>query len=430
MLNKLRQFIRRYQLLKSGDHVVCAVSGGADSVAMLFAMYLLRERLEITLSAAHFNHGLRGEESDRDEAFVRQLCDRLDIALTVGRGKVIAGNKGLEAAARDARYGFLKTLTGKIATAHTADDNAETVLMHLVRGTGLKGLGGISPENGRLIRPMLSVTRNDVVLFLQEYHLSYVTDSSNEADCFMRNRLRHYVIPLLQKENPRLAENLSAMALRLRDDEQALVELSPVDLPDVPTLQNMPRALRIRCIAAFLQKNGLREPEAEHIGLVEAVIFSDNPSARIILPGNVRVFRRYDQLICGVNAHPIRPHALTCPTTVSLKELGVAIRCVPADALMNDPHVFTVIPNGRITVRCRQTGDVIRLSGGTRTLKKLFIDRKIPAAERCRIPVIADDVGVLGVYGIGANLDRLGTGNGAVEIRFDKVDSSRSGGLK
>jgi len=136
MLNKLLAFIRRYEMIAPGDSVICAVSGGADSVALLFAMYLLKEKLCIRLSAAHFNHRLRGGESDRDEAFVRDFCDRYDIPLFVGGGEVVPGKKGLEAAARDARYAFLKTLPGKIATAHTADDNAETVLLHLVRVRG------------------------------------------------------------------------------------------------------------------------------------------------------------------------------------------------------------------------------------------------------------------------------------------------------
>ena len=157
MLSKLCTAVSHYKMLRPGDTVIAAVSGGADSVALLFGMYLLKDKLGITLQAAHFNHHLRGEESDRDEAFVRQFCDRYDIPLTVGQGNVVAGKKGLEAAARDARYAFLKTLSGKIATAHTADDNAETVLMHLVRGTGLKGLGGITPVRGNLIRPMLDV---------------------------------------------------------------------------------------------------------------------------------------------------------------------------------------------------------------------------------------------------------------------------------
>lgn len=421
MLNKLRKFIRRYQLLQPGDHVICAVSGGADSVAMLFAMYLLRERMEITLSAAHFNHGLRGDESDRDEAFVRQLCDRLDIPLSVGRGNVTAGKKGLEAAARDARYGFFETLSGKLATAHTADDNAETVLMHLVRGTGLKGLGGISPASGQLIRPMLSVTRREILDFLQEYNLSYVTDSSNQTDQFMRNRLRHHVMPLLQQENPSLAENLSAMALRLRDDEQALTELSVADpMPDVPALRQMPQALRSRCIAAFLQKHGMKEPEAAHIGLVDNLIFSDNPSARFIVSGDLQISRCYDHLVCVSPAPAIIPLELTCPGDFLLENLDLRILCVPAEKQVNDLCAFTVVPKGKLILRCRQAGDTIRLSGGTKSLKKLFIDRKIPVMERSRIPVIADDDGVLGIYGIGVNLDRFSADKGAIEIRFLK----------
>ena len=423
MLNKLREFIRRYQMLLPGDKVVCAVSGGADSIALLFALYLLSRQLEISLSAAHFNHGLRGDESDRDESFVRQLCERLDIPLYVGAESVVAGKKGLEAAARDARYGFFNTLPGKIATAHTADDNAETVLMHLVRGTGLKGLGGISPVNGRLIRPMLSVTRPEVLAFLHEYNLSYVTDSSNETDCFMRNRLRHHVMPILQQENPALAENLSAMALRLRDDEDLLDELTAdVTAADVPALKRLPCAIRRRWIVAFLQRNGVKEPEAVHVEMIDRLIFSDKPSARVTLSDDLQVSRQYDQLVCGSNMPAIETVELICPCEVYLDDIGVCVSCTPAETQRNDPYCFTVASKGKIYVRCRRAGDTMRLSGGTRSLKKLFIDRKIPAMQRCIIPVVVDDEGILGVYGIGANLDRLSDGNRATEIRFNKMD--------
>ena len=422
MLNKLRSFIRNYRLLQPGDRVVCAVSGGADSVALLFSLYLLREQLGITLAAAHYNHGLRGAESDRDEQFVRQLCDRFDIPLTVGQGKVTAGKKGLEAAARDARYGFLKTLQGKIATAHTADDNAETVLMHMVRGTGLKGLGGIAPINGRLIRPMLSVTRQEVLAFLQEYSLSWVTDSSNETDLFLRNRLRSQVMPLLKQENPRLAEKLSAMALRLREDERALSELALAEeSPDVPALRRMPSALRSRWIADFLQRNGVKEPEAEHIALTENLIFSGKPSAEITLRDGIRISRSYDRLICSTPEEKIFSAELTCPGEAVLKTAGWKVYCAPAKDRVNEPLRFTVRPAGRIFLRSRCSGDALRLSGGTKTIKKLFIDRKIPAARRDQIPVVADEAGVLGVCGIGGNLDHLDFGEGAVEIRFEPL---------
>ena len=159
MRNKLLRMIRQYDMIMPGDTVVCAVSGGADSVALLFAMYLLKDKLDIRLEAAHFNHHLRGEESDGDEAFVREFCGRYDIPLHVGSEEVRSGKKGLEAAARDARYAFLRSLDGKISTAHTADDNAETVIMRMIRGTGLKGLGAIVPVSGNVIRLMLLINR-------------------------------------------------------------------------------------------------------------------------------------------------------------------------------------------------------------------------------------------------------------------------------
>ncbi len=420
MLNKLLSYIREQEMVQPGDTVICAVSGGADSVALLFALYLLKEKLGITLEAAHFNHHLRAEESDRDEAFVRQLCDRYDIPLHVSGGEIVPGKKGLEAAARDARYAFLRSLPGKIATAHTADDNAETVLMHLVRGTGLKGLGGITPIHGNVIRPMLRTTRQDVESFLEEWCLSHIEDSSNETDAFLRNRIRHHVMPLLKKENPRIAENLSQMALRLRQDEEFLSEqANSTTLPPVESLKRMPKALRNRALEAFLKENGVKEPEDSHITLTESLLFSEKPSARASFPGGVTIAREYDRLVCLPEKTELEETVLPSPGEVFLP--GLRIACEPASEMVNTPETFTVCPVGEIRLRSRKSGDSIRLSGGSKSLKKLFIDRKIPAAQRQRIPVICDEKGILGVYSIGANWDRT-AGENAVTIRFEKID--------
>ncbi len=422
MLNKLESFMGRYSMLQPGDRVICAVSGGADSVALLFAMYLLRQKWQISVAAAHFNHRLRGQESDRDEAFVRDLCNRYDIELYVGSGQIVPGKKGLEAAAREARYAFLKTLPGKIATAHTANDNAETVLMHMVRGTGLKGLGAIAPVNGQLIRPMLGVTRQEVLAFLEEYSLDYVTDSSNESDCFLRNRLRHHVMPLLEQENPRLAQNLSDMALRLRQDEEALTAMAQKEGElSVSALRQMMPAVRSRTLAAFLKRCGVKEPEAEHIALAEKLVFSSKPSAKASLPGGVVILRSYDALMPAGEGNTLAARILPCPGTMELPESGLRIVCTPARQLFRETDCFTVIPNGQIILRARQAGDQLRLSGGTKMLKKLYIDCKLPAAKRPLIPVLADDIGVLGVYGFGANLDRLASELPAVQIRFEQI---------
>lgn len=419
MLNKLTDFIRQQNLVSAGDTVICAVSGGADSVALLFSLYLLKEKLEITLEAAHFNHRLRGEESDRDEAFVRSFCDRYDIPLHMGSGCVQPGKKGLEAAARDARYGFLRSLSGKIATAHTADDNAETVLMHLVRGTGLKGLGGITPVAGNVIRPMLTVTRSEVEAFLEEWCLSCIQDSSNDTDAFLRNRIRHHVIPLLKEENPRLAENVSAMALRLREDEAYLSRQAAFEeLPKVEELRNMEPAIRSRCLETFLKQSGVREPEQSHIAAAEALVFSRKPSAKAEFSGGVIIGRVYDRLEKLETPERFVPVVLPCPGEADIP--GFHVFCTPAEEVLQTESAFTVYPQGEILLRSRQSGDSIRLQGGSKSLKKLYIDRKIPASRRDGIPVVCDEQDILGVYSIGVNLDRAAEALPAVTIRFEK----------
>ncbi len=420
MQNKLYRFLREQNMVQPKDTVICAVSGGADSVALLFAMYLLKDKLEINLEAAHFNHHLRGAESDRDEAFVKDLCDRYDIPLHLGGAQVVPGKKGLEAAARDARYAFLRSLSGKIATAHTADDNAETVLMHLIRGTGLKGLGGITPVHGNVIRPMLTCTRQEVESFLEEWCLSHIEDSSNTSDAFLRNRIRRNVMPLLKQENPRLAENLSSMALRLREDEILLSRQANFEtLPTVESLKTMPPSLRSRCLEAFLKENGVKEPEQTHLEQVEQLLFSEKPSARANLPGGITVARQYDALTVLGKEAALETVTLTCPGITEVS--GFRVLCQPSDEIANSPDAFTVHPKGEMILRSRRAGDSIRLSGGSKSLKKLFIDRKIPADKRDKIPVVCDEQGILGVYSIGTNLDRAAGTLPAVTIRFEMI---------
>ena len=387
MRNKLLAFLREQNMLQPGDRVICAVSGGADSMAMLWALNTLKEKLKIDVQAAHFNHNLRGEESDRDEAFVKNFCNSHGIICHVGSARVEAGEKGLEAAARNARYGFLQQLPGKIATAHTADDNAETMLMHLIRGTGLKGLGGIAPNRENIIRPMLTVTRQEVLQFLKEENIPYVNDSSNETDAFLRNRIRHHVMPLLKAENPSLTENLSATALRLRQDEAVLDEQAALT-SDVEVLRQMPPSVQTRALQKLLVSFGVREPEAQHIALLRRLVCSDNPSAAGEFPGGVVIGREYGTLVKLEKGEKLGTYALNCPGETEIPELGIRVTCQSGEGI-------PVCVKGSLVLRSRQEGDTIRLSCGTRTLKKLFIDKKIPAMARDRIPVVADDAGVL-----------------------------------
>lgn len=418
MRSKLLAFLREQSMVQPGDTVVCAVSGGADSMALLWAMYLLKEKLRIDLQAAHFNHNLRGEESNRDEAFVTNFCRSHGIVCHVGSAQVKTGPKGLEAAARNARYAFLQSLSGKIATAHTADDNAETLFLHLVRGTGLKGLGGIAPVRENIIRPMLTVTRQEVLTFLKEEDIPYVTDSSNEGDDFLRNRIRHHVMPLLKAENPSLAENLSAAALRLRQDEEVLEKMAE-PAADVKALRQMPPAIQTRALAKLLTAFGVKEPEAAHVELLRRVVHSRNPSAYGEFPGSITIGRQYDRLVKLEKTPLLGVYELNCPGQTPIAELGLKVICEASGEERKGSYL--VHAEGKLILRSRREGDTIRLPGGTKSLKKILIDRKIPAAQRDRIPVIADAAGVVAVMGIGANEDRKAQPN--YRIRFETIEN-------
>ena len=222
-----------YSLL--GRRVLCAVSGGADS------MYLLHRCLEgaaengFGVCAAHYNHCLRGEESERDEAFVRGECARLGVDLRVGRGDVsgyaASHGMGTEEAARTLRYTFLEQaadelLADTIATAHNADDNAETVLFALARGSGPRGLAGIPPRRGRIVRPMLGVTRAEIERYLDSHGIEHVEDSTNASLDYSRNRIRALVMPVLRGRNPGFAEAAQRSSALLRADDEYLDSLA------------------------------------------------------------------------------------------------------------------------------------------------------------------------------------------------------------
>lgn len=402
MLNKLGAALGAECGVVAGDGLVCAVSGGADSVALLFGLYLLKEKMGFRLSAAHFNHHLRGEESDGDEAFVRDFCAGYRIPLTLGGAQVQPGKKGLEAAARDARYAFLRALPGKIVTAHTADDNAETVLMHLLRGTGLKGLGGIAPVSGNLLRPMLGITRQEVEAFLQEYHLPHREDSSNATDAFLRNRIRHGVLPLLREENPGVSVAISAMAQRLRQDEAYLAGQLEPGMPPVSRLRRMPPALQCRYAERFLKDCAVAEPEQTHISNLLELMESDKPSARMDFPGGVVIARDYDRLTRLDASPPPQPAAIRFPGETVLPQWGIRILC---SLTPNGGTGVRMQPDAQ--VRSRREGDSLRLNGGTKSLKKRMIDRKISAPLRSHIPILADSGGVIWAGQFGFHLDRL-----------------------
>lgn len=365
-----------------GQTVTCAVSGGADSVALLHLLSCKRQELELTLYAAHFDHGLR-PTSRRDAEFVQELCQRLHIPLTIGCGDVKAACRdglSLEEAARKLRYGFLLQQPGMIAVAHNADDQVETVLINLLRGTGLKGLCAMERQSGRIVRPLLDVTRLEIEAYLQENGLSHCEDETNEADDALRNRLRHHVVPLLRQENPSISRTVGRMTALLQEDEaylqektmELLREAKREDGYDCRILRQSP--LCQRAVRSLLQ---ISKPAMHHVQAVCEIMQELQGSSRVQLPG-MTVLRRYDVIYFGKTEEQ-RPEELT----VSCKEAGVV--------LWGDWQIaWQARPCGaeHLCIRSRQMGDTVRLSGGSKSIKKLFIDKKIPADCRERLPVV------------------------------------------
>jgi len=422
--DKVLAWCREQALFSPGERVVCAFSGGADSTAMLCCLASLRGEMKISLSAAHFNHGLRGAESDRDEAFCRDFCRERSIPFTAGRGNVAARaretGESTEQAARELRYEFLLSLSGdKVATAHTADDNLETILMNFTRGTGLRGLSGIPPVRGRLARPLLCVSRAEIEAYLVEAGVSHVEDSTNADDGCLRNRLRHHVVPLLRAENPSLTADTALLAARLRADEDCLTAQAAELLAAssegngswrVAPLLAAPEPVLARCAAQVLTLAGLTRPTAGHVRSILAVLRSESPSARCALPDGAEFCRRYGTalLVREKRAATWAPVVLPLSGSTVLPAAGLRVFCegpLPAGA-PGTPEHFSLRADrmtGGILLRPRHPGDVMRLPGGAKRLSRLQIDRKIPAAMRDLLPVLEVNGEIAAAAGIGGD---------------------------
>ncbi|MCL1903902.1 MAG: tRNA lysidine(34) synthetase TilS [Oscillospiraceae bacterium] len=278
MIDKVKKAIGQYNMLEQNDSVTVALSGGADSVALLNILLALREDCNLSVSAVHVNHQLRGEESFRDEAFVRKLCEKLNIPVVIRSVDVMGDKKkhqSVEEAAREARYKVFSEMPGKTATAHTADDNAETVLLNLIRGTGLKGLCGIPPVREVIIRPLILCERSDIEEFCRSKGLLYVTDSTNFSEEFTRNKIRLSLIPLIKELNPSFAGCVTRTSEILREDCRFLEGLIKTDDKagdyNIEYLRSLEKPLLNRIIIDLLSNNNV-SPSKTRISNISEII--------------------------------------------------------------------------------------------------------------------------------------------------------------
>ena len=287
MTDAVVQTVARHDLLQNGDSVIVALSGGADSVALLHVLYSLKEQYNLKLYAAHLNHQLRGEEADRDEQFCKILCEKYNIPLyrkSVPVGALAAKRKiSEELCGREERYRFFEALSGalhaKVATAHNADDNAETLLFHLARGSALQGAGGIPPKRGVFIRPLLGCTRAQIERYCDANGLDYVTDSTNLRDDYTRNKIRHQLTPLLRELNPRWEQaaarfcESAAQAADFLDAQAALLLQSAASDSGYAAklLLDAHPAVRSAALTRLCRAEGIA-PETRHLRLLEGIL--------------------------------------------------------------------------------------------------------------------------------------------------------------
>ncbi|MBO5211303.1 MAG: tRNA lysidine(34) synthetase TilS [Clostridia bacterium] len=405
MLEKVLNAIERFSLINKGDTVTVALSGGADSVALLHALWKLRDKLSITVKAAHLNHGIRGNEADRDEAFVKWFCLKFDIPIVCETVDIpsLAKEKGqsLELCAREVRYEFLsRNADGLIATAHTASDNTETLLFNLTRGSGTKGLSGIPPKRDNFIRPLIFCSRYDIEKYCIDNSLSYVTDSTNLTDDYTRNKIRHNVVTTLKEINPSLEDAIVRATDILREDNEALEfftnEALFKSVSDdgllCESIINLPMAVAKRVIIKYTETVE-SELQLDYLH-VNALYDICKNGGKISLPCGF-----YGEVKNGVLV-------IFCDEIVKNTEFyAELIKVEKINNLLSINLIDCDKIIGKPIIRTRKERDSIRLKnrGCTKTLNKLFTENKVDIAIRDSIPVIADDEGVIWVYGMGVS---------------------------
>lgn len=407
-----------YQMVRPGELVLCALSGGADSAAMTDWLWRQRQRLGIRVAAAHFIHGLRPGDAGRERELVEDFCRARQIPLQVGQGDTRAycsrHGCGEEEGARALRYAFLQQCADalgaqRIATAHHLEDNAETVLLNLCRGTGLNGLGGIPPVRGRLIRPMLFVTRDEIEKYLAQNHIRYVEDPSNGDESYARNRLRHRVTPQLRAINTQALRHIADAAASARQDAAYLDQVAQDFAEDkgrggfmaADELAGAAPAIALRAVQLlYRQAGGATVLTAAQRRAVLALC-TGGPSGRVDLPQGIVARRVYEALrFEKPAARQVPPPQQELQAGAWVRWGAYAIALDPAEEAAGRVYRFAADALAPpLTVRARREGDSILLRGHHRSIKKWMIEQKIPAHLRGVIPLVCDKKGVVLIAG-------------------------------
>jgi tRNA(Ile)-lysidine synthase len=442
LINKVKNTAAKYSMLKNGDRVVVAVSGGPDSICLLNALHVLSDELNLSLHVAHLDHMFRGSQSAEEAMFVAEQAKKLGLSCTVEKIDVPAfcGRRGLsaQAGAREIRYEFLSRVAAdvratRIATGHTASDQAETFLLRLIRGAGLHGLSGIPARRENVIRPLIMSTREEILDYLRTNDIEYVVDPSNSKPVYTRNRVRNVLLPVLKQFNPRIIETLAAEAELLREENEAaesrLTEITAGILERQgdsvlikrDEFNSLPLVYRRRLLRKSVERAGRDPARLSSVQIQEALEFmaAAQTGRALRLIHGLRLAREYDLLI-------VRPDAgskqysrdITVPGMTIIPELDIIVETVILDRMKSGTgdNLDSVGQENNfwqasfdydkispeIRVRNRLPGDWFcpaGMAGKSKKLQDFFVDSKVPRSRRDSILLVTSGEDILWVTG-------------------------------
>lgn len=431
MFTKVQKTIKQHNLIHTGDRILVALSGGADSVCLLDCLQKLSDELGISLSVAHVHHGLRGQDADDDELFVQRLCGERDIPLYVKRVDVRAlaaeTKTGLEEAGRNARYTFFKELKeeygfDKVATAHHSGDNIETVLMRLMRGTGPLGLGGIPYVNQNIIRPLLDVSRQEIEDYCKAQNLSFRTDLSNFETNYTRNKVRHELIPLIEEKfNPEFKNSFgeqirlyASCGAYIKDEAEKLMQkemhsaLHGVCFSCQSLLTYNEFLLSTMLHEVLQQHAGGHSITANHINSIMAMLRQEKCS--VSLPDDMIAEVCHGWLYIRRNI-PVKAFSYSLTESCFIKEIGQYVTVCDATCIPNKGNVCTAyfdkkkLNGKKLMLRSRCDGDAFYPVGmdGRKKLHDFFVDKKVPYFLRNTVPILTADDEIVWIAGYRAD---------------------------
>lgn len=414
---RIREYIEKYNMLNKGDGVVLGLSGGPDSVCLFFVLLALKEEYELNIQAVHVNHMIRGEDADEDQEYVESLCKEFDVPLKAVRVDIpaLAGESGrsLEEEARIARYEAFEQVADsmeamgyptKIAVAHNADDNAETVLFHMARGTGLDGMCGIAPKRGLIIRPLLEVPKQDILDLLNENQVAYCIDGTNAQTDYDRNRIRHNIMPELTQINDRALEHITEMTNRLSEiseyislEAKGLLQIAKSGENSLRkrALATAPRVIVSQALKEYLSRFMPYEKDVASVHIESILdLLNEDGERQIQLPYKKTLIISYEDIYVIDGEEPKKK------STFNYREFDYKTGMkYPTETYTKWFDCDRIGAN--IVIRTREEGDYLCIDsdGNHKSIQDYFVDEKIPRHLRDEVPLVCDGNHVMWVVG-------------------------------